>query len=101
VKTTETHTSSIATLENTTNGQNIEIIKSSDNQTTKASLKFASTNDTINLTKLSIDVETITSSIQTPDIKNKFLHPDKPEWAHIEPSKLIFGKSKKFKINLI
>jgi hypothetical protein len=97
VKTTGTYTSSIATLENTTNAQTTEIIKSSDNQTTKASLKFASTNDTINLTKLSIDVETITSGIQS----HEFSHPDKPQWSYIEPSKLTFGNSKKFKINFI
>jgi hypothetical protein len=37
-----------------------------------------STNDTMNLPKSSIDVETITSGIESHDIKNKFSHPDKP-----------------------
>lgn len=52
-----------------------------------------STNDTIDLSKSSIDIDTITSGIESHDIKNDFPHPDKPQWALIEPSRPKFGKN--------
>ncbi len=73
--------------------QTIEIItmNASKIQTTKSPKLNSTNNSTMNFLDALMDVKPITNHVKSHDVKNYFPHPDKPEWAHIEQSKRMFG----------